>query len=475
MIKVTLRAYVSRFSFIFIFVAGMVCLSGKAMATVPGLFSDSSFFPIAVWLQSPSSATAYKNTGINLFVGLWDGPTQDDLDKLTSAGMPVICDQNEFALAHIEKYKNIIAGWMHMDEPDNAQSDGNGGYGPCVSPDTIIRKYAALKLSDPLRPVYLNLGQGVANIDYIGRGSACHARTDLYPRYIQGCDIASFDIYPVNSEYAAIKGNLWYVAKGIDSLRMWGANAKKAWCWIECTRIDSSSSAEPSPDQVKAEVWMALIHGASGVGYFCHSWYGGFKEAAWLGNAAIKTAITSINKRIAGLAPVLNGPSLTGKVMVQSDVPIDVMVKSHGNSLYIFSAAMRENSGTGSFSIDAPSGAPSIEVLDESRSITATNGRFQDNFPGYGVHLYRVNSTSVINNIPGRNSFPSGKGSQRFCMIGGEGRPSFPNVHDLKSIAVYSPQGRFLANLPNVQDRKILFKDGVYILQKRVPAFTHFY
>ncbi len=256
------------------------------------MFSDTSVFPIAVWLQSPSNAAVYKNTGINLFVGLWEGPTKAQLDQLLSAHMPVVCDQNEFALANLDAYKTIIAGWMHVDEPDNAQSDGNGGYGPCIAPDTVVKKYAAWKLNDPARPVYLNLGQGVSNIEYIGRGSACHARTDMYPLYIHGCDIASFDIYPVNSTYTSIKGNLWYVAKGIDSLRMWSSDLKKAWCWIECTRIDSSSSASPSPAQVKAEVWMALIHGAKGFGYFCHSWYGGFKEAGWLSNTQMKTAIT---------------------------------------------------------------------------------------------------------------------------------------------------------------------------------------
>jgi len=135
--------------------------------------------------------------------------------------MPVLCDQNEFALANLTAYKDIIAGWLHGDEPDNAQSDGNGGYGPCISPDTIKKEYADWKSKCPDRPILLNLGQGVSYIDYTGRGSACHARTDMYPKYLQGCDIASFDIYPVNSSYATIKGNLWYVAKGIDSLRLW--------------------------------------------------------------------------------------------------------------------------------------------------------------------------------------------------------------------------------------------------------------
>ncbi|HMK72615.1 MAG TPA: hypothetical protein VK454_04710, partial [Myxococcaceae bacterium] len=36
-----------------------------------GLPADAGFFPIAVWLQSPSNAPAYEAIGINTFVGLW--------------------------------------------------------------------------------------------------------------------------------------------------------------------------------------------------------------------------------------------------------------------------------------------------------------------------------------------------------------------------------------------------------------------
>ena len=40
-----------------------------------GLSSDPNYFPIAVWVQQPSNAERYKAAGINLYVGLWRGPT----------------------------------------------------------------------------------------------------------------------------------------------------------------------------------------------------------------------------------------------------------------------------------------------------------------------------------------------------------------------------------------------------------------
>jgi hypothetical protein len=47
--------------------------------------SDNNYFPIAVWLQSPSNAVAYKANGINMYIGLWRGLDQKQLTELQSA------------------------------------------------------------------------------------------------------------------------------------------------------------------------------------------------------------------------------------------------------------------------------------------------------------------------------------------------------------------------------------------------------
>ena len=102
----------------------MLAMMGPALAaerlfTPEGRPTDDKFFPIAVWLQQPRNAERYRAAGINLYVGLWRGPTAEQLAQLEQAGMPVICAQNAFALENHDRA--IIAGWMHGDEPDNAQ------------------------------------------------------------------------------------------------------------------------------------------------------------------------------------------------------------------------------------------------------------------------------------------------------------------------------------------------------------------
>ena len=85
---------------------------------------EAEFYPIAVWLQSPRKAKQYRDAGFNTYVGLWKGPTEAQLAELKEAGMKVICHQNPVGLRHVDD--PTIVGWMHGDEPDNAQSLGKG-------------------------------------------------------------------------------------------------------------------------------------------------------------------------------------------------------------------------------------------------------------------------------------------------------------------------------------------------------------
>lgn len=355
-----------------------------------GIPSDPNYFPIAVWLQDPSNATAYKtNASINLFIGLWQGPTESQLTALQSTGMPVLCDQNAIGLAHLSN--KTIMGWLQEDEPDNAQPDGSGGYGPPVATAAVVSIYNTFKSNDPSRPVFLNLGQGVAWDGWYGRGVRTNHPEDYYG-YVMGGDIVAFDIYPVNSSDAAVSGNLWYVPQGIDRLRTYTGDAKPVWCWIECTKINASSPAKPTAQQVRSEVWMALIHGANGIGYFCHSWTPSFDETALLHDSSMLAAVKTLNQQVQSLAPALNSSTIANLVTVTSNnsaVPIDILVKQYGGATYVFAAAMRNGSATGTFTL--PFGT-SATVLGESRQVSISNGIFSDSFVSNDVHLYKIDS-----------------------------------------------------------------------------------
>jgi len=355
-----------------------------------GLPKGEEFFPVAVWLQAPRYARKFQAAGINLFVGLWKGPTEAQLKELAAAKMPVICHQNEVGL---KDESGIIVAWMHGDEPDNAQSRGRGkGYGPPVKPSKIVADYRQIARRDPTRPVMLNLGQGVAWDGWHGRGVRTNHPED-YPEYVKGCDIASFDIYPAVHSKPEVAGKLWYVPKGVDRLRKWTGGRKIVWNCIECTRI-SNVNVKPTPAQVRSEVWMALIHGSQGLIYFVHQFKPRFIEAGLLADKQMTAAVTKINRRIHELAPVLNSPTVERGCTVSLEdkaVPVDVMVKRHKGAVYVFAVAMRPGKTKAVFSVrDLPRGARSVEVIGEDRRLRIGLGRFEDEFADYGVHLYRI-------------------------------------------------------------------------------------
>jgi hypothetical protein len=348
-----------------------------------GLPSDPNFFPIAVWLQSPPNATRYKDIGINLFVGLWDGPTSDQLSQLTTAGVPTVCDQSGVWHDHLSD--PTLWGWLQPDEPDNAQAKQGGGYDPCIDPSKIVAGYDTMVANDATRPVWLGLGRGVSDTQWVGRGD-CTGKTDMYPEYAKGGDILSFDIYPVDSGIG-----LEAVPKGVDNLRMWSNYEKPVVADIEGSNIDGK--ARPTPSQIKSEVWMALIHGAAGIQYFCHRFMPDFSETDCLDDAAAAAGIKTINTRITALAPVLNTRSVANGVTVTpSDPahPVDIMLKRSGGATYLFAVAMTNASTSAHFTLRDPPATATAEVLDETRDLAITNGTFDDTFDAYGVHLYKI-------------------------------------------------------------------------------------
>jgi len=351
----------------------------------------ADFFPIGVWVQNPANAKKYQAAGINTYIGLWKGPTEKQLADLKQAGMKVICHQNDVGFRHLED--PLIIGWMHGDEPDNAQSKGPGkGYGPPIPPARIIADYKKIVAADPTRPVLLNLGQGVAWDNWLGRGTRTNHPED-YPEYIKGSDIASFDIYPVVHPKPEVSGKLWYVARGVERLVKWTDGKKPVWNCIECTHIKNPQK-KPTPHQVRSEVWMSIIHGSMGLIYFVHEWHPKFNESALLSDPQMLAAVTKINRRITSLAPVLNTPTIKTGLDISldnKDVPVAVTMKKSKNSLYIFAVCRRDNSTQATFTLSDLPGTHNIKVLDENRSLKTQNGIFTDHFQPWDVHLYQIN------------------------------------------------------------------------------------
>jgi hypothetical protein len=363
--------------------------------------SDPSFFPVGVWLQIPQHAMELAGLGVNTYIGNNAGVDTlmaSDLASLKQNGLYAIVGQDNVGLANIND-PTIIGWWMDPDEPDNAQSNGMGGYGPPVDPATLVTKYGSYHTADATRPVFLGLGQGVAFDAWEGRGSNPPPEMN----YVPASDIVAFDIYPYNNcggdaNEQMTCGQFWLNSFGVDRLHMWSNRKQAVWTDFETTIIGANTTTGPTPKQTVSEVWLALIHEANGVIYFIDSWNPSFAEDAIFKNSAMVTAVTALNQQIKMLAPVLNSSTIPNLVSVTSSMsatPVDVMVKYKGTMLYVFSAVSRKGMTMGSFTVQGMTGKAKATVIGENRTVDVVGGKFADAFAANDVHLYQIDLSMV--------------------------------------------------------------------------------
>jgi hypothetical protein len=104
-------------------------------------------------------------------------------------------------------------------------------------------------------------------------------------------------------------------------------------------------------------------------------------------------AVTAINRQINELAPVLNSPTVTNAVKVNSsnaDVPVATLVKRYEGVTYLFTVGMRNGETSATFTLAGITGEKSLEVIGENRTLIAKDGTFTDHFDPWEVHLYRL-------------------------------------------------------------------------------------
>lgn len=345
-----------------------------------GFPTDASYFPLGVWMQNPTNAERFAAVGVNHYMGLWQGPTEDQLATARAANMPVVCEQEGVWQSNLGD--GNIQGWLQADGPDNAQLREDGSYGPCIAPAETKARYADMVAGDASRPVMLLLGQGVASPDWVGRGD-CTGRTDHYPEYAASADILVNYTYPVANQHP-----IELVAAGIQNLNEYASWQKPVFADIEASSIDGLP--RPTPHELRAEVWMSLIHGAAGVQYFCHRMEP-LNETDCLDDAETAATLGRLNREITELAPVLNTQShALAPRSSNAAVPVRAVLKRLGTERYVLSVSMASGATTATFELAGLGRDVRVEVLGEGRSVIAGDGVFDDDFAPYDVHLYRV-------------------------------------------------------------------------------------
>ncbi|MFA6110377.1 MAG: hypothetical protein WDA75_16545, partial [Candidatus Latescibacterota bacterium] len=285
-------------------VAAVVLMGSQTLAApVVNPLTDTSVYPIAVWAMPARTAPAFAELGVNLFVAE-QGGAKGWCDTLAANGCVGFVhwrsNRSEAQRQAILASPGFL-GWMHGDEPDNPDVVDDVFLPYHVLPQRLLADYEEMKGSSTPAPMYLNLGQGLAN------GMAQSTPDSVYPAFCAAADLVCYDVYPTSTQEGGAE-RLHLVARGVERLRRFAGPDKPLWIWLECTRIDGTrgdvGNRAPLSHELRAEVWMSILYGADGIGYFPHQ-FNPYRGGPTAIPAEIQVEMRLTNGLLHRLAPVL--------------------------------------------------------------------------------------------------------------------------------------------------------------------------
>lgn len=365
------------------------------------LVNGEPFFPIMSWAQSQQRFSLLKSLGFNTFCGSGGGSRQV-LEAAQNVG--------GYAIVSAGRFDSTLVGHASMlaynlrDEPDLGIGSDEG---PRVPASEVVGRYQEAKRNDRTRPVFLNYTASFMN-QSAGQRAAVKA---YYETTSNAADILCFDIYPIFQRNR--DDMLVWVADGVTELQAIAGHGKPVWAWIETSKgsrwISYDRQKDVTPEIVRSEVWMAIIRGATGIGYFTHAWRPEFNEFA--PKPEVRAELARTNAQLRGLGPViLSAPAQADSAIAfENGLPGEVMTREYRGNIYVFAnnldmkdlGGRRDDvlttyrSGRARISVNGlPAGAV-VEVVDEERTIVADEGGFVDDFDPLAVHVYRIMATDV--------------------------------------------------------------------------------
>jgi len=349
------------------------------------------FFPIMSWAQSPRTYPLLKSLGMNTHVGRGDPVAAKDVGCYAVPSFKPGVAENGYILA-----------WIFDDEPDMPRAKGAEAQ-PKKSPDYVTTKSDSIRKANPDRLLFMTF-TGHFTIEQSTYSE--EVRKALYPQYVRHADVVGFDIYPIyGSGYAS---HLDWVGKGVSQLCDL-AGPKPVYAWIETSKgsrwMTYEKQADVLPMHTRNEVWQAITHGATAIGYFTHAWRPVFKEFA--PTQDMQAELKRLNTQISRLAPaILAAPAQKAISMKLADgLNCHFKATRYHGDLYIFSVNMDlgkgaekarqfdpiyPRGGKAVFTIEGLKAGMKVEVIDEKRAIHAEDGQFSDDFAPLAEHIYRI-------------------------------------------------------------------------------------
>ena len=258
----------------------------------------------------------------------------------------------------------------------------------------------------------LDRNEAVKMLD--GTRISCQADTvcgglkkSAYQDYVNYSDVFMPELYHVyNADRAKDGSCVAFVIRDMDracaDAKRFATDGrpKSIWPILQCFH-GRTWKRYPDADEIYAMSLAALIHGGNGITWF-H--YAGALDLArgrhYSGLFRTKedwAVMTNLTTRLSALAPVFlerkprqpQPPEIVdgAKTDPLGRPSVSVLVKVHAGSTYVFAVNASPKPARARVFVTVPDGEGSVAW--EKRKVAARGGSFEDNFGGFGVHVYR--------------------------------------------------------------------------------------
>lgn len=281
------------------------------------------------------------------------------LDEAQGLGFKLLIEGLGAEMAPLHRFKDhpAVLGWNSGDEPDCSNTP----------PEQVGTTIEAIRDADWGHVIYTTVANPEALI-----------------RYAPYADVFSNDPYPLAQQNI----NTMAVARQTERARDSVAGQKPLWMVPQCFGYVDGPWQVPTPAQERSMTYQTLIEGAQGL-----IWYT-FDDTKFkvLEHPELWAMMKQLVSEIKTLTPVLLHPALDAKRFTAGpEACIRAAAIPQGKELTIMAAHTNDQDlGAQELTIPGLKGKLTAEVMFEGRSVQVQDGKLNDSFAPYAVHVYRV-------------------------------------------------------------------------------------
>ena len=246
-------------------------------------YVDRMFFPIGLYDVPAHALDEVAAAGFNLVVNAQKEPAYlARCEALGLRAVPYIDLGGMDGEVRQASQTRAIYAWYICDEPDLNR----------LSPEALQEHFHALRRADPERPIYLTVWSPRRYVDYVSY-----------------CDVFAPNPYPI-IHTEATQNNLRRVSYAVRAARRL-AGERPVWAIIQAFWAKPWWQRGPTPEELRAMVYLALNQGAKGIIYF--SYRSGDKPIS--GHRDLFAMIRQVNGELRALKPLLLKDPLPGSAL----------------------------------------------------------------------------------------------------------------------------------------------------------------